>query len=36
LLWERGIQIQNKAYDNLLHLLEFEDNFKRLINRIRK
>ena len=36
LLWERGIQIQNKAYDNLLHLLEFEDNFKRLINRRKK
>lgn len=33
LSWEEGIAIQNKAYDNLLHLFSFEDNFQRLIDR---
>ena len=31
--WERGIVVQNRAYDNFLYLLGFEDNLRRLETR---
>ena len=31
--WERGILIQNQAYDNYLYLLGFEDNIKQIKDR---
>lgn len=34
--WERGIIIQNNAYDNYLYLLGFSDNFRRLQKRQEK
>jgi putative zinc finger/helix-turn-helix YgiT family protein len=32
--WERGALIQNAAYDQLLYLLSFEENFERLRERV--
>ena len=31
--WERGVVIQNEAYDNYLYLLGFPENLKRIHNR---
>lgn len=31
--WERGVVIQNQAYDNYLYLLGFSDNLQRVRNR---
>lgn len=33
--WERGTVVQNQAYDNFLFLLGFEDNVKRLAERMK-
>jgi len=32
--WERGIVIQNQAYDNYLYLLRFPENLKKLHSRV--
>ncbi|MDI6448848.1 type II TA system antitoxin MqsA family protein [Anaerobaca lacustris] len=31
--WERGLTVQNRAYDNFLYLLGFEENMRRLRER---
>jgi DNA-binding transcriptional regulator YiaG len=34
--WERGIVIQNQAYDNYLYLLGFNENLERIRNRTKE
>jgi DNA-binding transcriptional regulator YiaG len=34
--WERGILVQNNAYDNYLYLLGFKENLKRICDRSEK